>query len=149
MKNTSNKEKSNNVSPELEEYLANIGLELADIEILGSLFLVFGYIYFIEAANIDKELIRNPNNPTTAGSRGRPTNITLIGEELILEGLIILWIVAVKRIDEKALENSDDSLAPYERLANAYLVSVIANKERVIALSEINRMLNNNGEAFV
>jgi len=143
-----NEEENRDLPPELEEYLANLGLALADIEILGSIFLIVGYAYFIIAANEDKERIRDPNTPVAPGSRGRPTYITLVGEELILEGLIILWIVAIKRIYEKSLEDSGESLEPYERLANAYLLSVIANKERVIALAEIDRR-NGNGDAFV
>ncbi|GAA0070051.1 hypothetical protein UT300003_15740 [Clostridium sardiniense] len=143
-----NEEESTRLPPELEEYLANLGLELADIEILGSIFLIVGYSYFIIAANEDKENILNPNIPIAPGSRGRPTHLLLIGEELILEGLIILWIVAIRRIHEKALEGSDESLDPYKRLANAYFLSVIANKERVIALAEIDRT-NTDDEAFI
>ncbi|WP_204595061.1 hypothetical protein [Clostridium sardiniense] len=143
-----NEEENTRLPPELEEYLANLGLELADMEILGSILLIVGYSYFIIAANEDKENILNPNIPISPGRRIRPSRLLLIGEELILEGLIILWIVAIRRIHEKALEGSDESLDPYKRLANAYFLSVIANKERVIALAEIDRT-NTDDEAFI
>lgn len=143
-----NEEENTRLPPELEEYLANLGLELADMEILGSILLIVGYSYFIIAANEDKENILNPSIPISPGRRIRPSRLLLIGEELILEGLIILWIVAIRRIHEKALEGSDESLDPYKRLANAYFLSVIANKERVIALAEIDRT-NTDDEAFI
>lgn len=126
---------------DLEDYIRNLSLELADLEILGSSFLIAGYFNLIIAANIDKIDVLSENNEEKSNEEStlRPTLLAFIGETIILEGLIILSIVAIKRVKQKQLESSGESLSPYEKLADAYILSVAANIARVEAFGEIDR----------
>lgn len=136
------------ISKEIEGYIKNIDLDLANLEKLGSSLLIIGYFNFIFSANLDIEEILGVKSENSQS----PELVILTGEILVLKGLIVLWIVAIKRLKEKTSENYlteiNESLNPYKNLADAYFLSVIANIQRVHALNEL--YLNNlNSNIFV
>lgn len=131
----------------IEAFIKNWNLNMANLEQLGSLIIAIGYIYFIFGADLD---IKETLDINTNGAS--PTTVTLNGAEIILLGYIILWVVATERVKEKEFENAYTSnytsLSPYIRLSDSYLLSIMVNLMRVDALGEID-FINNSGEAFV
>ena len=79
-----------------------------------------------------------------------PDSVSLYGQELVLTGYILLFIVASKRVAEKAFRNKiteeNYDLGPYSLIATAYFLSVIANSLRVQAFAQIEILILNNRE---
>ncbi|SHE98369.1 hypothetical protein [Clostridium fallax] len=142
----SNKEDNNDNY--FEDYKKALDIDLADGEILGSTFLVAGYLKFIKAANVDKEKTYGED----IGDNLEPAEILYYGERIILEGLCILAVIAIKRLEEKRNENiisdSKEPIKPYEDIVNGYIASVLANMVRVDALRKICQF-NKNEETFL
>ncbi len=124
-------------SEELEEYLEQLDLYLANLEKLGALFLCFGYSLYIKSAQIDILEITNEDFEPPES----PRQILVDGQQHILLGYVILYVVAVKRLNEKILLNSFSEepvrLTPYKHVIESYLISVFANYQRLRAFQEL------------
>ena len=148
MKNKKNKTDSNETSESnsnFEQLITQQDIDLANLEKIGLFFLLYGYSIFVVGADLD---ILEALDINTTGYI--PDSVTLYGQELVLTGYIILFIVASKRVAEKAFrtevteENYD--LGPYKLLANGYFLSIIANSLRIQAFAEIEILIINNKE---
>lgn len=115
----------------VDEYLKNMDISIANLEKVGTTFLSIGYAIFFYGADLDiKEAIEDSEDLI-------PTDeITLFGQGLVLTGYVVLYIVNRRRIQEKKLLNkyTDDDILlwPYLLITNAYLLSIFANYLRYI-----------------
>lgn len=118
------------------DYLESLDIEIAKLEQFGAILLIVGYSLFYSGAQYDIYEALDINEQNIS-----PDYVTLIGEYYVLAGYIVLYVVSLKRIEEKY--NSDlygeDSfiISPYVLLSYSYLLSVIANSLRVEAFNEI------------
>lgn len=130
----------------IEDFIKALDISIADLERIGALFLTFGYSNFFRGANLDIMDALDINNTGES-----PDEVTLFGQQLVLIGYTFLYIVSVKRIEEKAFINANTeekiNLSPYKRIADAYFISVFANSIRVQAFAEIANA--NNGGEFI
>lgn len=128
---------------EFREYIKNLDINLAQTEQLGIIFIIFGYLEFFTGADID--ILESLEINYTGKS---PDEVTLLGQEIILIGYVLLWIVAIERVNEKSLRNSKNNnfyIAAYIQVADSYLLSVIAHSIRLQAFYKIVKT-NSNGE---
>ena len=89
---------------EFKEYIKNLDISLAQTEQLGIIFIIFGYLEFFNGADID--ILESLEINYTGKS---PDEITLLGQELIFIGYILLWIVSIDRVNEKSLRNAKNN----------------------------------------
>lgn len=117
---------------EFKEYIKNLDISLAQTEQLGIIFIIFGYLEFFNGADID--ILESLEINYTGKS---PDEITLLGQELIFIGYILLWIVSIDRVNEKSLRNAKNNnnfhISAYIQIADSYLLSVIAHFIRLQA----------------
>lgn len=128
---------------EFIEYIKNLDINLAQTEQLGIIFIIFGYLEFFTGADID--ILESLEINYTGKS---PDEVTLLGQEIILIGYVLLWIVAIERVNEKSLRNSKNDnfyISAYIQVADSYLLSVIAHSIRLQAFYKIVKT-NSNGE---
>lgn len=128
---------------EFREYIKNLDINLAQTEQLGIIFIIFGYLEFFTGADID--ILESLEINYTGKS---PDEVTLLGQEIILIGYVLLWIVAIERVNEKSLRNSKNNnfyISAYIQVADSYLLSVIAHSIRLQAFYKIVKT-NSNGE---
>lgn len=128
---------------EFREYIKNLDINLAQTEQLGIIFIIFGYLEFFTGADID--ILESLEINYTGKS---PDEVTLLGQEIILIGYILLWIVSIERVNEKSLRNSKNDnfyISAYIQVADSYLLSVIAHSIRLQAFYKIVKT-NSNGE---
>lgn len=127
---------SQDTSEKFDEFIKNLDISIAELEKSGAFFLTLGYSNFFRGADLDVLEILERN--FTGDS---PAEVTLIGQQFVLMGYVILYIVALKRYDEKQLRltqgNENINLAPYKILTEAYLASACANYLRYLAFSQI------------
>lgn len=120
----------------LEDYFKNYDLNLADLEKLGACLLSLGYFIYINATNLDIQDLLGINT-----SENSPEDIFLFGQQLVLAGYLVLYIVAVNRLNVNADKNYTNfesmSLLPYVHIALSYLISVFANILRYNAFNEL------------
>ena len=135
--NNSNNDKNNN-NEDLEDYIKNLDIYLANLEKLGVFFLLLGYSNYIFAANLDILEALEENNTGI-----KPEDVFVYGQRFVLLGYILLYIVSMKRINEREFRNTynDENydLNPYFEVAISYFISVIANLIRVNAFIRIDR----------
>lgn len=128
---------------EFKEYIKNLDISLAQTEQLGIIFIILGYLEFFNGAEID---ILESLEINYAGKS--PDEITLFGQELIFIGYVLLWIVAIDRVNEKSLRtlksNTKFHISAYIQIADSYLLSVIAHSIRLQAFYEVARTNANN-----
>lgn len=131
---------------EFKEYIKNLDISLAQTEQLGIIFIIFGYLEFFNGADID--ILESLEINYTGKS---PDEITLLGQELIFIGYILLWIVSIDRVNEKSLRNAKNNnnfhISSYIQIADSYLLSVIAHFIRLQAFYEVVR--TNSNEEFI
>ena len=131
---------------EFKEYIKNLDISLAQTEQLGIIFIIFGYLEFFNGADID--ILESLEINYTGKS---PDEITLLGQELIFIGYILLWIVSIDRVNEKSLRNAKNNnnfhISAYIQIADSYLLSVIAHFIRLQAFYEVVR--TNSNEEFI
>ena len=128
---------------EFREYIKNLDINLAQTEQLGIIFIIFGYLEFFTGADID--ILESLEINYTGKS---PDEVTLLGQEIILIGYVLLWIVAIERVNEKSLRNSKNNnfyISAYIQVADSYLLSVIAHSIRLQAFYKIVKT-NSNSE---
>ncbi len=128
---------------EFIEYIKNLDINLAQTEQLGIIFIIFGYLEFFTGADID--ILESLEINYTGKS---PDEVTLLGQEIILIGYVLLWIVAIERVNEKSLRNSKNDnfyISAYIQVADSYLLSVIAHSIRLQAFYKIVKT-NSNSE---
>lgn len=128
---------------EFREYIKNLDINLAQTEQLGIIFIIFGYLEFFTGADID--ILESLEINYTGKS---PDEVTLLGQEIILIGYVLLWIVAIERVNEKSLRNSKNNnfyISAYIQVADSYLLSVMAHSIRLQAFYKIVKT-NSNGE---
>ena len=121
---------------QVEEFIEQLDLSIAEQEKLGSFLISIGYTQFFRGADIEiMEILEGEESCQS------PAAVTLFGQLLVLIGYIILWSVANQRLKARALSNNCTEehfcLSPYVKIANAYLLSIIANAIRFEAFSEI------------
>jgi len=89
---------------------------------------MISYNSTLEILNMEEN---KSNNTNIIERELLPDEITLFGQQLVFYGYTCLWIVAYNRLKEKSFrhENTEEEylLPAYEEIANAYLLSVIAN----------------------
>ncbi|MGM9979118.1 MAG: hypothetical protein ACI33J_10000 [Clostridium sp.] len=127
---------------EFREYIKNLDINLAQTEQLGIIFIIFGYLEFFTGADID--ILESLEINYTGKS---PDEVTLLGQEIILIGYVLLWIVAIERVNEKSLRNSKNNnfyISAYIQVADSYLLSVIAHSIRLQAFYKIAKTNSNN-----
>ena len=122
---------------QLEEYFKQLDLYLADLEKTGALLLSLGYSLYIKSAQVDiLEILNEDFEPPET-----PREILVTGQRLILFGYIILYSVAVQRIQQKIIMNevgeNPVNLSPYRRVIESYFVSIIANYVRLNAFVDL------------
>lgn len=135
---TNNSTSDNDYFEELDRFIRNLDISIANLEKLAVSLIIIGYSYFLIGANIDileaKDMNENKISPDT---------ITLEGQYFITYGYFTAWIVAVKRVYEKSFRNSTGYLffpiEPYQIVAQSYLLSVIANSLRLYGFYQIER----------
>lgn len=125
----------------IDQFIKNLGLNLADLEKLGAALLSLGYLYYINSAQVDTlEVLGISNGNET------PEQIIVNGQRLVLLGYITLYIVSVKRLEEKdflnSVNESNINIAPYEAVSISYLISVFANLLRLDAFIQIQNTEN-------
>ena len=128
---------------EFIEYIKNLDISLAQTEQLGIIFIIFGYLEFFTGADID--ILESLEINYTGKS---PDEVTLLGQEIILIGYVLLWIVSIERVNEKSLRNSKNNnfyISAYIQVADSYLLSVMAHSIRLQAFYKILKT-NSNGE---
>ena len=74
----------------IDEFIKNLGLNLADLEKLGAALLSSGYFYYIYASQVDTLQILDIFNGNET-----PEQIIVIGQRLVLSGYIVLYIVCL------------------------------------------------------
>ena len=105
-KNTTNSDEtsdSNETSENnnnFEQLIKQQDIDLANLEKIGLFFLLYGYSIFVVDANLDILEALDRNNTGYI-----PDSVTLYGQELVLTGYILLFIVASKRVAEKAFRS--------------------------------------------
>ena len=121
---------------DIEEFIRNLDINLAELERTGATFISIGYAFFAYAANVDIHDLLTNNNTDVASA-----GITLQGQQLVLLGYIFLWVVATKRVYSRNLRNTQMeetiNVSPYVKLSNSYLLSTFANALRLEAFTEI------------
>ena len=125
----------------IDQFIKNLGLSLADLEKLGAVLLSVGYLYYVNSAQVDTlEILDIYNGNET------PEQIIVNGQRLVLLGYITLYIVSVKRLEEKdflnSVNESNINIAPYEAVSISYLISVFANLLRLDAFIQIQNTEN-------
>lgn len=144
-KSTTNSNDETGNENSFDALLTNLDIDIANLEKTGLFFILYGYSIFVVGANLDILESLDINDTGYV-----PDTVTLYGQELVLTGYIILFIVASKRVSEKGFRDSvtdeDYDLGPYSLLANAYLLSVLANSLRVVAFSQIDTVVRKNRE---
>lgn len=125
----------------IDQFIKNLGLNLADLEKLGAALLSIGYLYYVNSAQVDTlEILDIYNGNET------PEQIIVNGQRLVLLGYITLYIVSVKRLEEKdflnSVNESNINIAPYEAVSISYLISVFANLLRLDAFIQIQNTEN-------
>lgn len=137
-KNKNNKNSNNRTSSDddIESYLKNLELALANWEKIGALLASFGYLNFFFAANLDTLDILDMNDT------GRTPEATFIyGQKLIAVGYTILWVVSLNRYSEELfrIKNTEEAfLSPaYQQLKDSYLISLFANLYRLDAFTQL------------
>ena len=105
--------------------------------------MLYGYSIFVVGANLDILEALDRNNTGYI-----PDSVSLYGQELVLTGYILLFIVASKRVAEKAFRNkvTEENYDLGNLIATAYFLSVIANSLRVQAFAQIEILILNNRE---
>lgn len=130
--------RSNNDDGNIEEYIKNLDINLADLEKIGVFFILFGYSFYVLAANLDILEVLEKNDTGIT-----PTDIFIFGQRFVVCGYIILYIVSLKRVDERKIRNvyidGEYDLDPYFLVATSYLFSIIANIMRLEAFIKIDR----------
>ena len=120
----------------IDDFIKNIGLNLADLEKLGAALLSLGYLFYVNSSQIDRLGILNLYNGNET-----PEQIIVNGQTLVLSGYIVLYIVSLKRLEEKdflnSVRDSNINISPYEAISISYLISVFANLLRFEAFIQI------------
>lgn len=133
-----NKYNNNDNNESIEDYIKNLDTYLANLEKIGVVLLLFGYSNYIFAANLDILEALEENNTGI-----KPEDVFVYGQRFVFLGYIILYIVAVKRINEREVRNTyndeDYDLNPYFEVSFSYFISVIANLIRLDAFIRIER----------
>ena len=130
-KTTKNNNKtSTNSNNDIEEYIKNAEISLANLEKVGALFLSIGYFSFFIGANLDILDILDINDT------GRSPDKTFFeGQSVTVIGYSLLWIVAKNRVDvdilKKKYTGDSEGTLPHEKLAAAYSISIFANLLRL------------------
>ena len=142
---TSDSNETSENNNNFEQLIKQQDIDLANLEKIDLFFLLYGYSIFVVGANLDILEALDRNNTGYI-----PDSVTLYGQELVLTGYILLFIVASKRVAEKAFRNKvteeNYDLGPYNLIATAYFLSVIANSLRVQAFAQIEILILNNRE---
>lgn len=130
--------KTNNNNGNIEDYIKDLDINLADLEKIGVFFLLFGYSFYVLAANLDILEALEKNYTEIM-----PTDIFILGQRFVVLGYIILYIVSLKRINERTIRNNcmgdEYDLDPYFLVSTSYLFSIIANIIRLEAFIKIDR----------
>ena len=133
--NTTNKDTTNS-NDNLDNYLEELDLTLANLEKIGAIFLSLGYYTISIGANLDALEILKINNTGES-----PEKTFFYGQSLTVIGYILLWIVSINRINVNILKNqytdAHINLSPYRKLSSAYSLSVFANLIRLDAFAEL------------
>lgn len=129
-----------NIDPELRAKFDQYKLYLADLEILGCIIMIVGYLILIKASISDKEEIYE-------SSRGLkitvdPATLTEIAYNYILVAITLLYIVAVKRTEQRTREinyglDVEQTDINFRAIAIGYGIDVIANIIRTQAATNI------------
>lgn len=121
---------STNSNENIEEYIQSLEISLANLEKAGALFLSIGYFTFFIGANLDILEILDINNTGQS-----PDKTFFEGQSLTVIGYILLWVVALNRVNVDILKEKytgeSESIYPHEKLAAAYALSVFANLTRL------------------
>ena len=128
---TKNSNSNNNFANEIDEIIKNIAIDAANIEKIGATLLSFGYSTFIQASNID---ILEALDTNTTGTTS--FDILVFGQRFTVLGYLLLYIAAVKRLNEKTLanlyEDEENNLLVFETIKNSYLGSLLLNSLRLV-----------------
>ena len=129
----------NDIFNSIDKFLKNIDISLAELEKAGTLFIIFGYSNLFYSADLDILETKGINNTNTL-----PSEATYKGQQYVVLGYILLWIVATKRLQQVKEKNKykkhKKPIYPYESVSNAYLVSVFANLSRLNSFNNINKI---------
>lgn len=133
----------NDILNSIDEFLKNVDISLSELEKAGTIFIIFGYSNLFYSADLDILETKGINNTNIL-----PSESTFRGQQFVVLGYILLWIVATKRLQQIEKKNKckkdKKSVSPYQLVANAYLVSVFANLSRLNAFNEINTIEKSN-----
>lgn len=128
---TENSNSYNNFNSKIDEIIKNTAIDAANIEKFGAVLLSFGYVTFIEAADID---ILEALDTNTTGITS--FDILVFGQKFTVVGYLLLYIAATKRLNEKKLANlhegEENNLSAFEVIRSAYLGSIILNYLRLV-----------------
>lgn len=119
---------------ECKKQIDETDLKLADIEILGSVVIIMGYLLLIIASKLDKMKIRNKN--FKCNSNMGPAKVTYMAFVMAFLGIVILSYVASKRRSQMILKKNvgltQENLKPYDEISGAYFISILAYFIRVV-----------------
>lgn len=97
---TSDSNETSENNNNFEQLIKQQDIDLANLEKIGLFFLLYGYSIFVVGANLDILEALDRNNTGYI-----PDSVTLYGQKLVLTGYILLFIVASKRVAEKAFRS--------------------------------------------
>lgn len=119
-----------------DEFIKTLDINLAELEKSGAFFLTLGYSHFFKGAELTILEVLETNFTENSSDE-----TTLIGQQFVVIGYTLLYIVASKRYDEqKRLMSEDDktiNLSPYKTIVESYFLSIVTNYMRYVAFSQI------------
>ena len=129
----------NDIFNSIDEFLKNVDISISQLEKAGTIFIIFGYSNLLYSADLDILETKGLNNTNIL-----PSETTYNGQQYIVLGYILLWVVATKRLQQIKEKNkykkNKKPIYAYQEVANAYLVSVFANLSRLNSFKEINKI---------
>ncbi|MDM8312682.1 hypothetical protein QUW36_11500 [Clostridium cadaveris] len=126
---------------EFDEFIKTLNINLAELEKSGAFFLTLGYSHFFKGAELTILEVLETN---FTGNSSDET--TLLGQQFVVIGYTLLYIVASKRYYEKKCRTSEDNktinLIPYKIIVESYFLSIVCNYRRYVASSQILKNLS-------
>ncbi|SHE98345.1 hypothetical protein [Clostridium fallax] len=130
------------IPKEIKDFIDNLNLDLANIQILGSNIFILANLISIRSAKEDKQKIyeKKAGVPVTV----KPAETAYKASTLSLLAIYIFAIVAERSLIEQRDEInsgiSRDSITPYEKIFNSSLLNIIAGNMRLEAIEELLRV---------
>lgn len=132
------KDNKDNNNENIEDYIKNLDINIANLEKVGIFFILYGYSFYILACNLDILEALEENNTEIM-----PIDVFRFGQRFVVLGYIIMYIVSLNRTNERNIRNfytnESYNIDFYNLVSTSYLFSIIANIIRLEAFLQIER----------